>query len=51
VTWAGRIDDMSVVSFRTSRHMVFFAGDLAPAHRMKLADAVAEPLYREPASV
>jgi anti-sigma factor RsiW len=51
VTAAGRIDDMSVVSFRTSRHMVFFAGDVAQADLMKLADAVAEPLYRELAGV
>ena len=51
VTSAGRIDDMSVVSFRTSRHMVFFAGDVAQADLIKLADAVAEPLYRELATV
>jgi hypothetical protein len=30
---------------------VFFAEDLAPADLMKLADAVAEPLYRELAGV
>ena len=47
VTSAGRIDDTSVVSFHTIRHMVFFAGDVAQADLMKLADAVAEPLYRE----
>jgi Putative zinc-finger len=47
VTSAGRIDDMSVVSFHTSRHVVFFAGDVAQADLMKLADAVAQPLYRE----
>jgi len=47
VTSAGRIDDMSVVSFRSSRHMVFFAGDVAEADLVKLADAVAGPLYRE----
>jgi Putative zinc-finger len=47
VTSAGRIDDMSVVSFRSSRHMVFFAGDVAQADLVKLADAVAGPLYRE----
>jgi hypothetical protein len=47
VTSAGRIDDMSVVSFRASRHMVFFAGDVAQVDLVKLADAVAGPLYRE----
>ena len=47
VTSAGRIDDMSVVSFRSSRHMVFLAGGVAQADLMKLADAVAGPLYRE----
>ena len=47
VTSAGRIDNMSVVSFRSSRHMVFFAGDVAQADLVKLADAVAGPLYRE----
>jgi anti-sigma factor RsiW len=44
---ADRIDDMSVVSFRASGHMVFFAGDVAQADLMTLAKAVAEPLYRE----
>src|SRR5262249_53183277 len=29
VTSLGRVDDMSVVSFRASRQMVFFAGDVA----------------------
>jgi anti-sigma factor RsiW len=47
VTSAGRIDDMSVVSFRASGQMVFFAGDVAQADLMTLAKAVAEPLYRE----
>ena len=47
VTSGGRIDDMSVVSFRASGQMVFFAGDLAQADLMTLAKAVAEPLYRE----
>jgi len=51
VTSAGRIDEMSVVSFRTSRQMVFFAGDVPQADLMKLADAVAEPLYRGLAGV
>jgi hypothetical protein len=46
VTAPGRVDDMSVVSFRTSRHMVFFVGDVAQADLAKLADAVAGPLYR-----
>jgi len=31
--------------------VVFFAGDVAQADLMKLADAVAEPLYRELAGV
>jgi anti-sigma factor RsiW len=47
VTSAGRIDDMSVASFRSTHHMVFFIGDVAQADLVKLADAVAEPLYRE----
>jgi len=51
VTPAGRIDEMSVVSFRASGQMVFFAGDVAQADLMKLADAVAEPLYRGLAGV
>ena len=46
VTSAGRVDDMSVVSFRTSRHMVFVVGDVAQADLVKLADAVSGPLYR-----
>ena len=46
VTSAGRIDGMSVVSFRASHQMVFFAGDVAQPDLMKLADAVAGPLYR-----
>jgi len=49
VTSAGRIDDMSVVSFRTSRHRS--SSPRTWHDRMKLADAVAEPLYRELASV
>ncbi len=51
VTSAGRIDDISVVSFRASGQMVFFAGDVAQADLMTLAKAVAEPLYRELAGV
>jgi anti-sigma factor RsiW len=45
VTSAGRIDGMSVVSFRASHQMVFLTGDLADADLMTLADAVAGPLY------
>jgi hypothetical protein len=51
VTSGGRIDDMSVVSFRTARHMVFFAGDVVQADLVQLAEAVAGPLYRELAGV
>jgi anti-sigma factor RsiW len=46
VTSASHVDDMSVVSFRTSRHMVFFVGEVAQADLVNLADAVAGPLYR-----
>jgi len=46
VTVPDRIDAMSVVSFRTSRHMVFVVGDVPQADLAKLADAVAGPLYR-----
>jgi anti-sigma factor RsiW len=46
VTSAGRIDDMAVVSFRASDHLVFFAGDVPQDDLMRLADAVAGPLYR-----
>jgi hypothetical protein len=45
VTSGGRIDNMAVVLFRASSHMVFFAGDVTQTDLMKLADAVAEPLY------
>jgi len=51
VTSAGRIDGMTVVSFRASGQMVFFAGDVAQPDLMTLARAVAEPLYRELAGV
>jgi putative zinc finger protein len=51
VTPAGRIDDMNVVSFRAPGQMVFFAGDVPQTDLMKLADAVAEPLYRGLAGV
>ena len=47
VTSTARIDDMSVVSFRSRRHMVFFAGGVAQADLVTLAEVVAEPLYRE----
>ena len=46
LTAAARVDDMSVVSFRAPHQMVFVTGDVAQADLMKLADAVAEPLYR-----
>jgi hypothetical protein len=46
VTSARRIDDMSVAFFRTSHQMVFIAGDVAQPDLVKLADAVAAPLYR-----
>jgi len=51
VTSASRIDDMSVASFRASGQMVFFAGDVAQADLIALAEALAEPLYRELAGV
>ena len=51
VTSAGQVDGMAIVSFRASSHMVFFAGDVAQPDLMKLADAVAEPLYRGLAGV
>lgn len=46
VSSPGRVDDMSVVSFRTSRHVVFLVGDVAQADLANLADAVAGSLYR-----
>jgi len=46
LTSEGRIDDVSVVSFRATRHMVFFAGDLEQADLLRLADAVSGPLSR-----
>jgi anti-sigma factor RsiW len=46
VTAPDRIDAMSVVSFRASRHIVFVVGDVPQADLAKLADAVAGPLYR-----
>ncbi len=42
---------MSVVSFRASRQMVFFAGDVAQNDLLKLAEAVGEPLYRGLAAI
>lgn len=46
-TSVGRIDDMSVASFRTARHMVFLAGDVDQQALMQLAEAVAGPLYAQ----
>jgi anti-sigma factor RsiW len=46
LTSPSRIDGMSVVSFRASRQMVFFAGDVVHNDLLKLAEAVGEPLYR-----
>ena len=46
LTSPSRIDGMSVVSFRASRQMVFFAGDVVQDDLLKLAEAVGEPLYR-----
>jgi hypothetical protein len=46
LTSPGRIDGMSVVSFRASRQMVFFAGEVGQRDLLKLAEAVGEPLYR-----
>jgi predicted anti-sigma-YlaC factor YlaD len=51
VTAAGRIDDVTVVSFRSGRHMVFFAGDISQSDLTTLADAIAEPLDRQLAGV
>src|SRR6266852_200656 len=45
-----RIDDVSVVGFRMGGHMVFFAGDLEQADLLRLAEAVAGPLYGQLAS-
>jgi hypothetical protein len=47
ITSARQVDRMSVVSFRTLRHAVFLAGDVAPADLTALAGAIAAPLYRE----
>jgi HAMP domain-containing protein len=47
VTAPTQIDHTPVVSFRTGRYVVFFAGDVAPADLTLLADAIAAPLYRE----
>jgi anti-sigma factor RsiW len=46
LTSPSRIDGMSVVSFRASRQMVFFTGDVVQNDLLKLAEAVGEPLYR-----
>jgi anti-sigma factor RsiW len=47
VTSGSRIDEMSVVFFRTSHHMVFLAGDVPQTELVALADAVAAPLNPE----
>lgn len=46
VTSPGRIDGMPVASFRASRQMVFFTGDVVQTDLVTLAEAVGEPLYR-----
>ena len=46
VTSAGQIAEMSVVSFRASNHLVFFAGSVPQPDLKKLADSVATPIYR-----
>ncbi|PYQ96623.1 MAG: hypothetical protein DMF96_17655 [Acidobacteria bacterium] len=46
LTSPSRIDGMSVVSFRASRQMIFFAGDVVQNDLLMLAEAVGEPLYR-----
>jgi Putative zinc-finger len=51
VTAAGRVADVTVVSFRSGRHMVFFAGDISQSDLTTLADAIAEPLDRQLAGV
>ena len=51
VTAAGRVDDVTVVSFRSGRHMVFFAGDISQSDLTTLAHAIAEPLDRQLAGV
>jgi anti-sigma factor RsiW len=43
----GRIDSMSLVSVRATRHMIFLVGDLAQADLAHLADAIAVPLSRQ----
>ena len=47
LTSEGRIDDVSVVSFRAARYMVFFAGDLEEADLLRLADLAAGPLRQQ----
>jgi anti-sigma factor RsiW len=47
VTSDGRFDDVSVVSFRTPRYAVFFAGAVDHADLVQLADVVAGPLHRQ----
>ena len=46
LTSPGRIDGMSVVSFRAPRQVVFLAGDVGPHDLLTLAESVGEPLYR-----
>jgi anti-sigma factor RsiW len=42
----GQIDGLSLVSFRTTGHVVLFTGEIATADLRALADAVALPLRR-----
>jgi hypothetical protein len=42
---SARIDDLPVVSFRSSSYEVFLTGDLAPGDLMALADALDGPLF------
>ena len=46
LTSPSRIDGMSVVSFRASRQVIFFAGDVVQNDLLMLAEAVGGPLYR-----
>jgi hypothetical protein len=41
-----RIDDVSVLSFRSARHSIFLAGDVDRAELSALADVLAGPLSR-----
>src|SRR5262249_45299384 len=42
----GRIDNMSVLSFRSTRHTIFLTGDVDRVELSSLADALAGPLTR-----